>query len=141
MDKGLLAVKKIRQIKTKGFSLSKENEIWQFSEGTNSVELLELDPEKAKEISQAFANMQVTGVAESTVDEVINVSITSDTSWVYSFLAHDGKYYVKRDDLAGIFTLNQPDFEQLAIASKDHLIKTIVDEAPTTIKPDKNSFE
>jgi hypothetical protein len=115
LDETLIAAKAITRIKGNGFELTKNHENWQLNDAVKGEQV---NPDQAKELSKAFATVQVMGVADNAPaiqgDTVVTLEIEGNGAPLrYQFLESEGKYYVNRSDIESVFMINQYEFERL----------------------------
>lgn len=117
-DKGLLSVKDVMAIRGPDYALRKTGTQWQFEDSAEDEAIVELDADKANQLSQAFSSFRVTGVAdkvpEFTSENSVNIAVSAAHKWHYQLLEKDKQYFVKRNDREQAFTLSEDVFNRLA---------------------------
>ena len=144
-DKQLLALKSIIKINGADFSLTKplnntgklntkadDKPLWQLSASTDVVAKTQsveqpLDQTKVQQLLNTLTQLRVQKRVALTIDKAdFQLSASNGSKSVNWQFQHQGKQYlVKRDDVAGVFTLNQATFEQLQQAHRGQLLKQV----------------
>ena len=137
LDKEVLKVDEITQIKGADFNLKNVDNSWTFVNEDNQ-EALELDKDKAKELASAISSLRVQGIADRTLDETpVEIAVSgSDGEVKYQFAENDNKYYVTRSDIGAVFTLNKFDYERITKFNRNQLAKQ---QAAPEAESEKNS--
>jgi len=143
LDKNLLSAKKITTIKGPDYALRKVDEKWQIADGIESSKTMAINRDKADQLSQALTSLSVMGLAdkapEFSAEKVVTIEVSGEDNWQYQFLEKEGKYYVKRGDIAQIFTLNQHEYQRLASIGMADLSVAVSPEAPKDAAKDENA--
>src|SRR5690606_5406739 len=131
MDKSLLAMSGAQGVQGQDFSLEKNGDAWVLAD-LEEGELLEQS--RATEIASALASLRVLRVADRVPEnpEWRMYSVANDeVSHDYWFAAdeEDNRYYVRRDDLAPVFTLGKADFDRIA-KTREQLLVAVEEDAP-----------
>lgn len=133
LDKDLLKMDEITQIKGADFNLKNVEDSWTFVNEENQ-EALELDKDKAKELSSAISGLRVLGVADQKLEKApVEIAVAgSDGEVKYQFAENDSKYYVARNDIDAVFTLSKYDYERITKFNRNQLAKqqTALEEEP-----------
>jgi hypothetical protein len=131
LDKSLLAAASPRQIEGTNFTLVKnEDDGWAFAapDRPEPGELPQLDTDSAARLAAALATLRIQAVAEDAPSfdapdgAGTTLRVTSaDGVLQYRFHSADDKYYVRRDDLAPVFSLSQYDYQRIAEVGLEEL--------------------
>lgn len=123
LDKTLLAINNITDIKARDFELKFDNNSWAF---VNMGKDEHLDQQKAKTLSQKFSSLQVSALVENppAFDDkaVISFDVSGDSQYKLQFYATKDNYYVKRSDIDKVFSLNKSTYEPLTSAKRTSLL-------------------
>lgn len=124
LDKDLLKMDELTQIKGADFNLKNVEDTWTFVNEENQ-EALELDKDKAKELASAISGLHVLGVADQKIeDAAVEIAVTGSEGEVkYQFAENDSKYYVTRNDIDAVFTLSKFDYERITKINRNQLAK------------------
>ena len=124
LDKGLLSFNNIVSVKSNNvrFTLTGENEDKAWSVSKPSDENRKIDTDKFEAVINALQSMRVIGVADAEPtteadepNEIVEVQIASDKPETKLTIEKKGDITtVKRDDIAGVFTLAATQFEQFS---------------------------
>jgi len=144
LDKGLLGVNDVTAIEKDQLKLSKSGTQWKLDEpepdATAGQASVALNTDKVTAITDALADIQVTGVAEQAPDfssaDVVSLTVSGDHDWTYHLLSSDGKYYIKRDDINTVFLISQPEYDSLATVDKQGLLAASAKPATAGEDPD-----
>ena len=113
LDKTLLTVNNLTRIKGRDFEINKDTDGWRFPGQEQQV-----NQQQAEALDKALGAVQVMAVAENPPalegDNLITITVDGDGTYTYQLLKVDEKYYIKRSDIAPVFTLSQYEFERLA---------------------------
>ena len=135
LDKTLLSSGDATTIKGPDFELSLDGDAWTLADAADGD--AQLDAAKANELVSALESLRVLR-AEDGLPEgeriVIEVA-TEDASYHYEFATANDKYYVKRSDLDGAFTISKTDYDR--IAGKDRAALLTDPAASTQAEPDE----
>ncbi len=124
LDKDLLKVDEISQIKGADFNLKSTEDSWAFVNEENQG-ALELDKDKAKELASAISGLRVLGVADQKIEDApVEIAVVGPDGEVkYRFAEKDNKYLVTRDDIDAVFTLSKLDYERITKFNRNQLAK------------------
>lgn len=141
LDKSLLALPSVKRIKGRDFELVKEENSWSWSGAPLTAEL---DQAKAKELSEAIDSLRVTAVAKESpeVEAVKSLSIYAEdgNSYTFELFAKEDDYFIKRSDLAQVFTLSKYEYEKLAEPALSSLSEAqTTDDEPTSSNAEEES--
>ena len=131
LDTSLLSVKDITTIKGKDFILSKSEDKWSIAQLEESIttdnRIHELDETKVNNLVSTLTSLNVLGIAKE--DGLVNessfksIDVTGSSSWRYELLEKNEKYYIRRNDIAKLFTISKPNYELLANIMLSQLTK------------------
>lgn len=144
LDKSLLRVDHITALAGSDFRLSQSNQQWQLDndrEAKPDEEAATLDQEKASRLIHTLQQLRVAGISQKTLEPtntaqektgddtpgqnaIIRLEVTTnDGHYLFQLAKAGDQYLIKRDDINGVFSLNQKDFEQLSV-SRSALLAT-----------------
>lgn len=126
LDKSLLSVDSISQIKHSVINLKKQDDKWQLASPDDKTEQTALDTDSIEELVNQLTRFTVKGIADTSYEpsNQLVVHDEANNEYIYSFAAKDNNYFVKRNDINQWFSLAKPKFEQLANLSMDNFIST-----------------
>jgi hypothetical protein len=118
LDKSLLGISDLQQIKGPDYELKKSDNQWAFANPASQdhdEEVLKVDNQKAQELANALSNLRIVDVADKMPDgEPVIITVTSGAGEMrYEFIKADEQYYVKRQDQQQLFTMNQFDYDRI----------------------------
>ena len=120
LDKALLSISGIENIKASGYQLSKKENKWTLkqTEITNGSEQ-PIDPEKADKLINALANLKVEATIDKTAattpeTETLSLKIANaNGEWTLNLTQAGDHYTAERSDRKQIFKLSQTNYEQV----------------------------
>jgi Domain of unknown function (DUF4340) len=117
LDKTLLAASNITAIQGIDYRLTKEQDKWTL-QALSSNKTAPIDQDKAAGLAKALSNLRVLELTSKPpvfVDAAVkNIVIEGEQKRHYQFLELNGKYYIKRQDMDHVFSINQADYQQIA---------------------------
>lgn len=119
LDKSLLAIKEIKEIKGSDYVIQKSGDTWVFSDDIKDGNKdITLDEEKAKQLDRTLINLRISKVSQDTIDFTVDETITIETNGIntyqFQLVKKDDKHYIKRNDRDTVFTLAQSQYERIA---------------------------
>lgn len=122
LDTSLLAVKDINEIKGKDFILRNSNEKWSIEplvENTGAdYSNSEINEKKVKDLVSAFKSLRILGMeTEGNInneEQVKSIGVNGSSGWRYELFEKNGKYYIRRNDIAALFTMSRQSYELLS---------------------------
>lgn len=119
LDKALLSISGIENIKASGYQLSKKENKWALKQTdvTNSSEQ-PIDPEKADKLINALANLKFESIVDktATTPETKTLSLkiaNANDEWTLNLTQAGDHYTAERSDRKQIFKLSQASYEQV----------------------------
>ncbi len=141
LDKSLLAVNNVESFEIDSATITKEQEDWVLrspdleglleenelkAQTTNNG--IKLDKEKVDKLLKRIEKLSVISVAENSeeldFEKSIQLKVSAEQDFTFSFLEQDGKHYVKRNDKEWIFETNGMAEKELADFSAKDFIAT-----------------
>jgi Domain of unknown function (DUF4340) len=114
LEKTLLSVDAIDYIKGPDYTLKMENDQWRFVGNTQNN--LQLNTEKAQQLSSALTELRVQSVSTDAIgDSAMTLQVSGASGkWDYQFFQSGDKYLVSRTDRSEVFAISQNDYERIA---------------------------
>lgn len=116
LDRELLAVEPVSAVRSTAFSVAKLAETWTL-EADALPEDFEIDGNKAEELSQVFASLRVTGIADVDTtfesEQGLRFEVDGEGKHVFHFFEQDGQYLVRRNDIDTVFTVSKSQFDSI----------------------------
>ena len=122
LDTSLLAVKDITEIKGRDFVLRNRDGKWNIEPLGENIGAIysnsKINVAKVKSLVSVLTSLRILGIA--TEDNIINegqvksIDVTGTSSWHYELLKKDEKYYIRRNDIATLFTMSKQNYELLS---------------------------
>lgn len=122
LDTSLLAVKDITEIKGKDFILRNRDGKWNIEPLGENIGAIysnsKINEDKVKSLVSVLTSLRILGIA--TEDNIINerqvksIDVTGTSSWRYELLEKDEKYYIRRNDIATLFTMSKQNYDLLS---------------------------
>lgn len=133
----LLAVKDASSIKAADYELQKTGDVWNFATANQDADAEKVDATKAKELANAFSNLQVQEVVtQKPQGEITRASVKSAVGeFEYEFTKVGSDYFVKRSDRDLHFKLSQIEFGRIANVNKASLLASASASNNTAVDP------
>ncbi|QBG35546.1 DUF4340 domain-containing protein [Litorilituus sediminis] len=124
LDKSMLSIDSIKEIKHSVVNLTKHEQSWQLAPPSALDKQQALDESSVEDFVNQLTNLSVSGIAKKTptATNTLMVKNEQDRQYVFSFAADEQSYFVKRDDVNQWFTLAKPKYEALAKLSLDKFV-------------------
>jgi hypothetical protein len=136
LDTSLLSAKDITVIRGSDFLLRKNGGKWNLDlvDKNTNTRVPELEGSKADNLASTLKSLRILGVAieKDIVNEsqVKTIEVTGSSNWRYELLEQSKKYYIRRNDIASLFTLSKSDYELLANIDLSQLAKKVPVKTP-----------
>lgn len=121
LDKSMLSIDSISQIKHSEINLTKSDKSWQLAAPSPLSEKQSLDETYIEDFVNQLTNLSVSGIAQSTPQATNTLTVINEqnTQYVFSFASDQENYFVKRNDIDQWFRLTKSKYEDLANLSLD----------------------
>jgi hypothetical protein len=118
LDKSLLRLPEIFEIKTSSYVLKRDVNTWTLN-AENQADLPNesMDPNFLQSYANTLKTLEVQGIAETSIDFTkdadFDLEVLGERVWRYVFAKHADKFFVKRDQMQQAFQISKKDFEKL----------------------------
>ena len=132
MDKALLKVEKVEEIRLSDATLVKADEQWTLTEKLKENKVL--DESKVSSLVSTIESLRVKSVAPDNIDfaaqdDAFKLTVTAGAKTYEYWLAKvEEEYYIKRQDNPHVFSLTKFSYQKLAETGRDNLLKDIEEE-------------